>query len=372
MKRLLLYVSFSICCFAAFAQTLFPVQIKGKWGFTNAAGKLGIVPMYDYAESFYNGRAVVALNNQPCAIDENNSRLIDTGLYINIQRFSEGVSKVTTVKLQQFFVDVNGNRVCNVPIDVYDARPFKNGLSGIAKKVDIHETKFNNDIINLGYKFGYMNKNGQEVIACKYDDADDFENGFARVRVDKKFGVIDTLGNEVVAPLYFNIGKFIEGKAWVDIGGNYGYINNKGIVLIRPIYKYAYDFSEGLAGISIEGKFGFIDEMGKIVIAPQYEAIRPFSQGLAAVKQNGKWGFIDKSGILKMRFVFDNAMLFVNDRCAVLVKRKWGFIDATGAFVIPAEFDAVGTFSDDGLAEVMIGQVSVYVNKQGIIIPQLK
>jgi hypothetical protein len=72
-----------------------------------------------------------------------------------------------------------------------------------------------------------------------------------------------------------------------------------------------------------------------------------------------------------MRFVFDNAMLFVNDRCAVLIKRKWGFIDATGAVVIPAEFDAVGTFSD-GLAEVMIGQVSVYVNKQGIIIPQLK
>jgi hypothetical protein len=371
MKRMLLYVVLSISSYALIAQTLFPVQIKGKWGYTNATGKLTIEAMYDYAEGFYNGRAVVALNNQPSVIDEKNKRIIDTGLYINIQRYSEGLSKVTNVKLQQFFVDVNGKKVCDVPADIYDARPFKNGLSGIAKKVEIHETKFNNDIVNLGYKFGYMNKSGQEVIACKYDDADDFDNGFARVRVDKKFGVIDTLGNEVVKPLYFNIGKFIENKAWIDVGGNYGYINNKGDVVIRPIYQYAYDFSEGLAGISFDGKYGFIDETGKVVITPQYEAIRPFSQGLAAVKLNGKWGFIDKAGTLKMRFVFDNAMLFVNDRCAVLIKRKWGFIDATGAVVIPAEFDAVGTFSD-GLAEVMIGQVSVYVNKQGIIIPQLK
>ena len=372
MKYAFLSISISLFSLISHAQTsLYPVQIKGKWGFTNAAGKLTIAAQYDYAENFYNGRAVVALNNQPCAIDENNNRIIDTGLYINIQRFSEGLSKVTNVKLQQFFVDVNGKKVCDVPADVYDARPFKNNLSGIAKKVDIHETKFNNDIVNLGYKFGYMNKSGAEVVPCKFDDADDFDNGFARVRVDKKFGVIDTLGNEVVKPLYFNIGKFIEGKTWVDVGGNFGYINTKGDVIIKPIYQYAYDFSEGLAGIRLENKYGFIDETGKIIVTPQYEAIRPFSQGLAAVKLNGKWGFIDKTGTLKMRFVFDNAMLFVNDRCAVQVKRKWGFIDATGALVIPAEFDAVGTFSD-GIAEVMIGQINVYVNKQGLIIPQLK
>ncbi|MFN9108890.1 MAG: WG repeat-containing protein, partial [Bacteroidota bacterium] len=69
--------------------------------------------------------------------------------------------------------------------------------------------------------------------------------------------------------------------------------------------------------------------------------------------------------------VFDDATLFVEQRCPVLLKRKWGFIDKTGRLVIPAEFDAVGTFNN-GLAEVSIGQVEVYVNHSGIIIPQLR
>ena len=69
---------------------------------------------------------------------------------------------------------------------------------------------------------------GVEVIACIYDDADDFDNGYARVKTDRKFGVIDTSGNLVVKSKYFNIGKFMEGKAWVDAGGFYGYINKSG------------------------------------------------------------------------------------------------------------------------------------------------
>ncbi|MBP9186931.1 MAG: WG repeat-containing protein [Bacteroidia bacterium] len=372
MKRILFFVAICISSLTLMAQSaLYPVQIKGKWGYTNLSGKLTINAMYDYAENFYDGLAVVALNNQPCAINDKNERIIDTGLYINIQHYSEGLAKVTNVKLQQFFVDVKGKKVFDVAGDVYDARPFKNGLSGIAKKSDIHETKFSHDIVNLGYKFGYINKQGVEVIACIYDDADDFDNGYARVKTDRTFGVIDTLGNQIIKSKYFNIGKFIEGKAWVDAGGNYGYINTIGEEIIKPIYQYTYDFSEGLGGILLKGKYGFIDEKGTVIIAPQYEAIRPFSQGLAAVKLNGKWGFIDKTGAVKLRFVFDNAMLFVNDRCAVLVKRKWGFIDTNGAFAIPADFDAVGTFND-GIAEVMLGQVSVYITKQGVIIPQLK
>lgn len=372
MKRLfLVFISGFVAWAVQAQQTLYPVQIKGKWGYTSPQGKLVVSAMYDYAENFYEGYAVVALNNQPCVIDLSNKRVIDTGLYINIQHFSEGLARVMDTKQKQFFINVKGEQIIAIPDSVYDARPFKNGLSGIARKTDIHETKFNNDIVNLGYKFGFMNKRGEEVIACKLDDADDFMDGFTRYREGIRFGVMDSTGKVVVEPRYFNIGRFFEGMAVVDGGGKYGFINEVGVEVIKPIYEYAYDFSEGLAGIRQEGKYGFIDAEGKVVIKPEYEAIRPFSQGLAAVRLNGKWGFIDKKGRLQLRCVFDGATLFADDRCPVLIKRKWGFIDRQGALVIPAEFDAVGTFND-GIAEVMIGQLSVYVNKQGTVIPILK
>lgn len=350
---------------------LYPVIIKGKYGYTNKAGELKIKAIYDYAENFYENRAVVALNNMPCVIDLNNKRIIDTGVYSQIQRYSEGRCKVVNFTNEQFFIDTLGKVLFKVDPQYYDARRFKNGLSNVSKQVDVHTLKFNHDIVNLGYKFGFINEKGEEVIPLIYDDADDFENGFCRVRLGTKFGIINTKGEEVVPVKYYNIGKFLEDFAVFDNGGKYGYLNTKGEVIIAPAYKYAYDFSEQLAGVMVDGKFGFINTSGALVIQAKYEAVRPFSEGLAAVKLNGKWGFIDKQGTPKIGFVFDDATLFADGRCAVLVKRKWGFISSDGRTAIPFEFDAVGTFND-GIAEVMIGQISVYMTKSGMIIPDLK
>lgn len=373
MKTKLLFIALLFTTVFVQAQSvgLFPVQIKNKWGYTNAQGKLAIAANYDYAEYFYEGRAVVAINNQPCVINANNQIVVDTGLYSQISRFSEGLAKATTYKGVQMFIDANGNKVFTLDASFYDARLFKNGLSSVAKKVDLHEMKFNNDIVNLGYKFGFINKQGIEVIPCTLDDADDFDNGLARYREGTKFGLMDTNGNVVVKPMYGVMGRFCEDVAIVSVDGKFGFIGKSGAELIKPTYQYAYDFSEGLAGVRTENKFGYINRTGQMIIAAQYEAIRPFSGGLAAVKLNGKWGFINEKGKLVLRHVFDDATLFVDGRCPVMVKRKWGFIDETGMLVIPAEFDAVGTFND-GVAEVMIGQVNVFVNKAGMVLPQLK
>lgn len=350
---------------------LFPVQIKEKWGYTNVAGKLVIAAVYDYAEPFFNNRAVVALANQPCVINEQNKRIIDTGLYTHIQHYSECLARVTTNNKQYHFVDTNGIKVLTVDSGLYDARPFNNGLSCVAKELDIHENKFNHDIAYLGYYFGFINKTGKPVIELTLDDVDDFKNGLARFRKKNLFGVIDTTGKEVIKAKYHNMGVFAEGLAVVDFNGKYGYVNTVGTEVILPTYEYASDFSEGLAGVKLQGKYGFINQNGVMVISPQFESVRPFANGVAAVKLNGKWGFINASGTLVLRHVFDNATYFSSDRCAVQVKRKWGFIDMQGNLVIPAEFDAVGTFAND-LAEVQLGNLTVYVNRIGQIIPVLK
>lgn len=371
MKHLLVLALLLASFVTATAQLrLFPVKVKSKWGYTNAEGKMIIPAQYDYAESFFEGRAVVALENMPCVISMSNKRIIDTGLYTNITRYSEGLAKVTDGKLKQSFVDVNGRKAFDLPADVYDARPFNNGLSSVAKSVDIHEQKFGHDIVNLGYKFGYINKKGEQVVPFEYDDADDFQNGFARFRQGTKFGVFDSTGAVLVPARYSNLGRFIEGKAIADIGAKFGFIDSTGTEIIKPLYQYAYDFSEGLAAVAVDGKFGYINDKGELIIKPEYEAVRPFSMGMAAVKKEGKWGFIGKDGAAKLRFVFDDASFFSEGRCAVMIKRKWGFIDERGALVIPAEFDAVGTFGN-GLAEIMKGNISVYINRQGLVIPIL-
>jgi hypothetical protein len=371
MKFLFASLLAGLISFGVHAQgVLFPVKVKGKWGYTNVAGKMVIPAMYDYAESFNNGRAVVALNNLPCIINDKNQRVIDTGFYSHIANFSEGLAVATSFRMERTYIDTLGKAVIVLPKDIYDARQFNNGLALVAKNVELHQQKFGRDIYTLGYKFGFINKKGEEVVPCMYEDAEDFYNGFCRVGIDGKFGFLDTTGKLAIAAKYKSLGRFIEGKAFAETNGKWGFIDMTGKEVIAPLFQYAFDFSEGLAGVMQNNKFGFVNENGALVIAAEYEAIRPFAMGMAAVKKDGKWGFIDKSGKPVLRFMFDDASYFSEGRCAVMIKRKWGFIDQQGALVIPMEFEAVGTFMN-GAAEVMRSSVSVYVNKQGSIIPKL-
>ena len=51
-------------------------------------------------------------------------------------------------------------------------------------------------------KYGYIDKTGREVIPCKYDDANVFSEGLAKVKKSGKRGFIDKTGREVVPFIY--------------------------------------------------------------------------------------------------------------------------------------------------------------------------
>ncbi|WP_258030987.1 WG repeat-containing protein [Campylobacter concisus] len=43
-----------------------------------------------------------------------------------------------------------------------------------------------------------MNTKGEQIVECKFDDAYDFNEGFARVKKDGKWGYINTKGCSVI------------------------------------------------------------------------------------------------------------------------------------------------------------------------------
>ena len=64
-------------------------------------------------------------------------------------------------------------------------------------------------------KYGYIDKQGNEVIPCKYDYAGGFRDGITTVKKNGKYGYIDKQGNEVVACKYDYAGGFSDGMAVV-------------------------------------------------------------------------------------------------------------------------------------------------------------
>lgn len=99
---------------------------------------------------------------------------------------------------------------------------FHEGLAYASKKVEGSDWR----------KYGYIDIEGKEVIAFKYQWANDFSDGLAAVTEEgEKYGYIDHQGNWVIEPILDSARDFKQGKARVQIGINWYVIDKEGNIL---------------------------------------------------------------------------------------------------------------------------------------------
>lgn len=191
-----------------------------------------------------------------------------------------------------------------------------------------------------------------EAIPCRYDNAEDFSEGLAAVKLDGKWGFIDKMGNEVVPLEYEQVDSFSEGLAAVKQNGKWGYIDKAGKEVVPCKYDNARSFSEGLAVVGLNGKWGFIDKTGKEIVPCKYTEARPFSEGLAAVREGTglgiKWGFVDKTGEVVIpvgkygypyyALSFREGLTTVDNNVGLNSDAREGFINTAGELVIPYQY----------------------------------
>lgn len=85
-------------------------------------------------------------------------------------------------------------------------------------------------VVRMTKNWGFINKQGVEVIPLYYDFVSSFKNGLATVCIKDKWGMIDKIGNELI-PLKFNTIKVCEDgifigrqgikQVYFDKNGNY-------------------------------------------------------------------------------------------------------------------------------------------------------
>ena len=98
-------------------------------------------------------------------------------------------------------------------------------------------------LVKEGLLYGYVNANGEMVIAAQYEGATDFAEGMAAVKVNNKWGYINTSGKFVISAQYQEA---------------------------RPFGQNGYN---GLARVKTNNKWGVINTSGQTVVAFKYDII---------------------------------------------------------------------------------------------------
>ena len=97
-----------------------------------------------------------------------------------------------------------------------------------------------------------------------------FKEGLAVVLLDcdgnHKYGYIDKEGKEVIPFIYDHASSFNEGLARVEKNGKFGYIDKTGKLVIPYQWNDASSFRDGMAEVKdADDKTYFIDKTGKVV-----------------------------------------------------------------------------------------------------------
>ena len=214
---------------------------------------------------------------------------------------------------------------------------------------------------NNGFKFQFDDK-----IIPKYKEICSFSEGYAAVLGQNGlWGFIDKQGNEVISCQYKKVESFSCGLALVSNDqGVYGYIDVTGKLVIPFQFEEAFSFKEDLAVAknTETGKYGFINKKGEFVIEAKYGRASDFKNGLSVVVDPSYSTLsvdnIDKKGNKVTFHCFDRLCYFsrINNNIA-LIKCSGCiyFKDAVGELkspIIDVGRDAVISFESCGFYRV--------------------
>ncbi|SMF83671.1 WG containing repeat-containing protein [Paenibacillus uliginis N3/975] len=340
---------------------LFPASLKTtegmKWGYINNRGKMEIRSLYDDARDFQeNGLAIVGVNGKYGIIDISTNYVVQP-VYNMISPFSE--RRAIVIDGQGFkLIDETGTVLTK------RAYPF------IANMQD-GRSVFN--VTNVGNggtsRYGYLNSQGNEVISAQYEEANDFENGRAVVKIkDNEYALIGRDGRKLATYPYTYVGPHGDGLLAFkrEAAGKYGYDG-------RAVVNTAEDY---------KSNYGVINKQGMFVVKPEYNDIRDLGDERLALGRavdpeqpflGSKYAIADWKGTVLSEFVYQDVSNFQDDLASVSDTKQTYFIDRSGK---PApgfpRFSGSGTLTlvQKDLIKAFIDQRLSYVNRDGVVIWQ--
>ncbi len=289
---------------------------EGVWEMYDATEKpKKIGADYAHTSGFRNGRALVAVKNQPVSIigtDGEEIKKLDKieGKEVHgVRMFNEGYAVFMTADSLWGAIDNDGK--CVVKPEYCSLNDCSDGkFIGVNNKYKKEVDKGKKGKV----KISVINTSGKVLFDFAADKYENVQNGFAdgklavSVKKDGKetWGIIDDKGESVVksSAKLKNIGTISGDLFTYNNGDGWGLMNTKGETLIRAKYEYLYIDDDNLLVAVVKNgdsfEYKYIDQKDNQIGEDTYVSATLFSMfdgKHALVKPNDKiYSIIDKSG----------------------------------------------------------------------------
>ncbi len=330
----------------------FPINLNNYWGLMNQNGQVVVLPRYDWTDytfenftRFVMGGKTGYLYND-ASDDTNNDEFAIPPIYDYADRFSNGVA-VVMIEKRWGMIDKAGKVL--LPLEFDGVLRMQDGFAGVQR----------------GDRCGFINRAGDLKIPFEYKRIHSFHNGYAAVQLpDDRWGYIDKRGvmvwlDDTGRVRY--LGDFHEEYARVQVelrSGvlKWGYLAKSFRYHIDPIYDEAREFCDGIAAVKQEGKWGFINAGKRWEIEPQFDDADDFDDAVhsndfgdnRAEKDERAGRDLSTGGLYAM----------------VKIGKLWGYVNRTTSRGLVPQFKHAEPFFR-GLARVERGESFAYVSEVG-------
>jgi len=272
-------------------RTVLKVRKDSKYGFVKVSGKVVTPCIYDFAESFSEGRACVKEEGRFRGfIDEDGQEVIDLGVEDNndLPRFENGLTIIKKNGLEGV-IDLDGKEILPCKFSSIRMELYNGDLLGL--------------IIENGGR-GFADRNGKVIVPPEFDYVYPYPERVYRVSKDDKYGLLDSEGKEVIPISYNDITPF-------DLYYyEYAILRFHKDATLR--FRECHQDIGGLFITKKDGKVGVVSGDGSIQLDPQYDELdvlfdceKDDSPGfcrmqvfttLLKAKQGNRYSIIDLSG----------------------------------------------------------------------------
>lgn len=212
------------------------VTRQGKFGYLDEKGHMAILPIYDYAADFHEGKAVVGLKNEKGQMG-----------FLVIDHQGHTCFSIQLADCQI------GNRMSHGRL------LFKEEKSG---------------------RYGYMDERGTPLFFLPdgTTHANSFQWGVARVKGNTGYGLISSDGKQLIPCVYDSLVIASEKRIWLLQQGKWSLADLQGTPLLTQETTGVTPFFNGQAALIRQGdKTHFVNPQGKFIQSHEGMTIQPFN-----------------------------------------------------------------------------------------------